>query len=134
MEEEKEEDEEEEQEEGRWRRSVWICTHLLSLLCGSHMKHRPPPKGLSHCLPHKGLVGNLHGNHVPCPMEHSLCCGEMAGEEGGGSRVKKNFLGSTGQFTDCLLRMYIGYNYSTLSWATCFLYHEARGREAPEGE
>ena len=30
--------------------------------------------------------------------------------------------------------IYICYNYSTLSWATCFLYHEARGREAPEGE
>ena len=64
-----------------------MCTHLLSLLCGSNMKHRPPPEGLSHCLPHKGLVGYLHGNHVPCPMEHSLCCGEMAGE-GGGDKSK----------------------------------------------
>ena len=28
----------------------------------------------------------------------------------------------------------ICYNYSTLSWATCFLFHNARGHEAPEGE
>ena len=26
------------------------------------------------------------------------------------------------------------YNYSTLSWAICILCHDARGREAPEGE
>ena len=53
--------------------------HLHALLGGMHLDLGPLVEGCPDAVPHQGVLGQLHGNHVLTSLQHILLTGELTG-------------------------------------------------------